>query len=467
MSSSAVSRATIVPVGPRDWAGLPRTVALIYLLGFALALVVYGLAWRDAPVLDGDSGQYLEVAADLADGRLDELHLRTPGYPLLLALTGSSHAPTRALFWTSLVLHFATVWMLGWALQRAGAPRGVVLALAALLLLPLYVEPAAYVMTENLAQFALAAGVTCTVGWRSRGHLGWVLTAGVALSFAAVVRPVYQLVVPLFCVLLVLPIVSGRAARPAHFRASAAMLLLWISIVGGVATFNWLRFQWFGLGPSAGFHLSTRTVLLLERLPDEYAEVREILINERDRQLVQRGGTHTGTQAIWSVREELGQVTGLSQPELSRFLIRMNLVLISKAPLEYLQEVAKSVPLYWFPATTRLSAMDSSALRWLWTLVHFAVVGLFAIQVMGWISLWSRWTRPAVDQQPAFDDLQTFASVFAMAVILYTMVLCCFMDIGEPRQRRSTDAVIVFATLLGVAARRPHSREVAGEVGHS
>jgi hypothetical protein len=138
VSSSAASRATVVPVGPRDGAGLPRTVASIYLLGFALALVVYGLAWRDAPVLDGDSAQYLDVAADLADGRLDELHLRTPGYPLLLALTGSWHAPTRALFWTSLVLHFATVWMLGWALHRAGAPRGVLLALAALLLLPLY-----------------------------------------------------------------------------------------------------------------------------------------------------------------------------------------------------------------------------------------------------------------------------------------------------------------------------------------
>jgi hypothetical protein len=56
----------------------------------------------------------------LSDFWIDELHLRTPGYPLLLLLTGSSQAPTRTLFFTSLLLHFASVWLLASALSCAG-----------------------------------------------------------------------------------------------------------------------------------------------------------------------------------------------------------------------------------------------------------------------------------------------------------------------------------------------------------
>jgi hypothetical protein len=67
---------------------------------------------------------------------------------------------------------------------------------------------------------------------------------------------------------------------------------------------------------------------------------------------------------------ELEDATGLSQPELSTFLVGMNLALIQRAPMEYLQEVARSFAVYWFPAAGRLAAMDSVAPRWLWVALH-------------------------------------------------------------------------------------------------
>src|SRR5437867_1539395 len=93
-------------------AGLPIPTALLYVLLFAVAFWVYTTLWRQVPVMTSDSGQYLAVASDLRDLRIDYLHTRTPGYPLLLLLTASSEVPNRILFFLSLLLHFTSIWIL-------------------------------------------------------------------------------------------------------------------------------------------------------------------------------------------------------------------------------------------------------------------------------------------------------------------------------------------------------------------
>src|SRR6186713_2452417 len=100
----------------RTIGGLPARVAMLYMLLGLVSLAAYGLLWPGAPVMDGDSSQYIEVARDLRDFRIDDVHDRAPGYPVLLVLTGSSDAPTRMLFYASLLLHFGSVWLLALAL---------------------------------------------------------------------------------------------------------------------------------------------------------------------------------------------------------------------------------------------------------------------------------------------------------------------------------------------------------------
>src|SRR6266481_492138 len=84
-------------------AGLPSRTAIFYALLFATSLVLYGALWQNVPLMESDSPGYQRVAQDLSDFRIDQIHLRTPGYPLLLLLTGSSQAPTRQLFFISLL----------------------------------------------------------------------------------------------------------------------------------------------------------------------------------------------------------------------------------------------------------------------------------------------------------------------------------------------------------------------------
>ncbi len=439
--------------------GLPRLTAITYVLLFAVAFAGYYLLWRNTPAVDGDTPQYLEVAKDLADSHLAVLHDRTIGYPLLLAATGATVHATHSLLAVSLLLHFASVWLLAVVLSAAGIGRRWLLVFGVLLLLPLYVEPAGWVQTENLAQFTLVVGFACLVLAMTRARVILLGLSGLAIGGAALTRPVYQALAPtLAAVVLALPVVVRRVRlrRRDALKAAAALVGAAMVVLGVMGWVNYAKFNYFGLVPSLGFHLSTKTMAFVERLPDEYAPVREIFVRERDAQLVTRGSVHTGSQTVWSVRPQLSAATGLSQIALSHYLLRMNLALIRKAPVEYLQEVARSMAVYWFPPATPLASMHSSLLRWTWGLVYVAVVVFFFAQVMvfagvGLFELSARVFRGTARRAPASGAtaMQIWAYVLAGAIVVYTMLLTCFIDIGDPRQRRPTDVLVVFLCFLG------------------
>ena len=418
---------------------LPIRIAMLYVLLGLASVAAYGILWPGAPVMEGDSPQYLEVARDLRDFRIDDIHDRTPGYPALLALTGSTDAPTRALFYASLLIHFGSVWLLALALHVSGASTRALTAFGILLTLPPYVEPAGYVMTENLAQFALAAGLTGLVMWFRARRTAWLVAASLAIGYAGFTRPVYQMLAfALAAGLILFPGVVRRLGLTYRDAVTAAAVLVLGSVVilGGLCVRNFTAFGFFGIAPTIGFHLSTKTTSLLERLPDEYAVVRDILIRERDAQLVKPGGKHNGAQAVWHARDELSKATGLSTPQLSAYLVKMNLRLIVQSPVEYLEDVGRAVAAYWFPAAGPLASMGSSALRWLWALMHLAVV---AVLIMTAGAVWR--AMPARLSGPSHMPV---AYLLSAAIVIYTMLLSCFLDIGEPRQRRPTDVLLLF-----------------------
>jgi hypothetical protein len=424
----------------RTIGGLPVRIAILYVLLGLVGLVAYGTLWPNAPVIQGDSPQYMEVARDLRDFRIDEIHDRAPGYPALLVLTGSSETPTRTLFYVSLLLHFGTIWLLGLALRASGGSTRALTAFGLLLMLPPYVELAGYVMTENLAQFALAAGLTGLVMWLKARRAVWLVAASLAIGYAGCTRLAYQL--------LALTLAAGGVLFPGVVRRlgltrrdalteAATLVLGSILIVGGLSVWNLAVFGYFGVAPTFGFHLSTTTTSLFERLPDEYSVVRDILVRERDAQLVKPGGRHDGSQAIWHARDEISKATGLSTPELSAYLVKMNLRLIAQSPLEYLEEVGRSFVTYWFPAVGPLAAKGSSALRWLWGLLHLAVM-MVLIMTAGVVF------RAMPRRVPDSVYVPAVAYLLSAVIVIYTMLINCFLDIGEPRQRRPTDVLLVF-----------------------
>ena len=88
---------------------------------FTIAIVLYPVLWRGNAQIGGhDSKEYMEVAQDLADGHLDQVHIRPPVYPLMILLTGAAKAPNRTLFLAGLGLHLVAVAILAWCLFQCG-----------------------------------------------------------------------------------------------------------------------------------------------------------------------------------------------------------------------------------------------------------------------------------------------------------------------------------------------------------
>ena len=98
-TASGTSGVTDVIQNSHTIAGLPIRTAVIYASLFAVAFCFYSALWSKAPITQPDSGSYLRAARDLSDFHIDRAQERTPGYPILLLLTGSSESPNRALFY--------------------------------------------------------------------------------------------------------------------------------------------------------------------------------------------------------------------------------------------------------------------------------------------------------------------------------------------------------------------------------
>ncbi|MBZ5601271.1 MAG: hypothetical protein LAO79_03095 [Acidobacteriia bacterium] len=417
-----------------------QIVALICLTG----IVFSWFAWPAAPLRAADTREYLEVARDLADGRIDQLHERTPGFPLLLLMTGSAAQLSRPLFAVLLTMHAAAVLMISECLTLSTAGAA---GFAALLWLPPFSSAAAYAMTEIPAEFALAAAFFALWRYRRTRRMLWIAAAAAAIIAAAAIRPTY----------LLLSVPIALWAGMMHVRRSAALVLGLAPIAAMIAYcgFNLARFGYFGVSPKMGFSLSTRTLRVLERIPDSDATEREMLIRARDASLVRRGSSHTGVEFIWEgVLDQLAAEGHASRVDLSRYMMRVNERLIAAAPLDYLLECARSAAGYWFPHTSPAALFVSRRLQFMWAAIEVAMAVLFFFQL--WVigggallALLVGSTAPRVDW---------FFYGMAAVIVLYTMVVSCMVEVGDPRYRMPTDIFALFMIFSGANALRRSRR---------
>ncbi|MCZ6673739.1 MAG: hypothetical protein O7C75_12475 [Verrucomicrobia bacterium] len=439
---------------------------LPYLLVFVAGLF-YVLAWNSAPIAVNDSGGYMKVAADLQDLKLDTLHGRTPGYPLLLWLTNSSEQPTRLLFFTQLLLHFTSVLLLAYLLNYMAVSKKIIALFLFIAVIPPSMVMTAYVLTETLTQFFLVAGFVFLLLGLDKSNTTLVVISSIALSLAGFVRPTYELIfIPVLGMLLV-ALCLTRKSRGLLILATFSTFAFSTIFIGGLIWHNYSNFNYSKLTPFFGYGLSSKTARFLERLPDEYTEVRETLIRNRDRERVTyrtawlrrpwHNSSHNGLYYIWLARPELRKITNLSNLELSDYMLRLNLLLIRKAPLQYLREVVVALPTYWLPITTDLSNFNSKTLQLLWAGIHFVVMvlffsivpillgsGLFLFKLP--VSLREKFRSRMAMNTPLF----LLSSLLAFAIIGYTMLISVAADVGNPRHRVPTDLLIFFVIALGI-----------------
>jgi len=182
-------------------------------------------------------------------------------------------------------------------------------------------------------------------------------------------------------------------------------------------------------------------------------------LKARDAELVKRDITHTGHTYIDIIIPELSAATGLSMPQLSTYMTRLNLLLIAKAPLEYFREVLWALCTYWFPSSTALANMNSRSLQLLWAILHFGVTGIFALNfvvLIGATSYMMMCRRLVVTRDRTLvtklrlSDFQGFVYILAGSIVIYSALITCVAGVGDARYRVPTDGLIIFMCFLGI-----------------
>lgn len=438
---------------------IPSFIILIAIA--AIAGVIYWHLWNDAPYVSHDSADYMEIAVDIREGGLDDLYYKTAGYPLLLALTDSANEPSRLLYFIQLSLHLISVLLIAFFLVRLQAQRLLVALFMILSLLPPSMVISAYVLTEALTEFFIVAGTVLLLLWLEKDSGGikilLPIISGVAFGLSALIRPSYQLLFVALTGIMLLFLRFASAEKRRWTVAVLAVFIIPVLIIGGYCAYNNSKFGYAGLTPSLGLHLSTKTEGVIERLPDEYAEVREVLIRHRNNALVERSSEHTGKKVyIWHARPELEQMTGMDKPELSNYMLKLNLILIKRAPIQYMLDVASAATRFWFPSTTPHSNFHSRAMQLIWSLLHFIVISIFFLVAITMAGLGvMRWLLPRETRSKFFprikgSDILLPSLVIPFSVVIYTMLVSTMFDGGHQRYRTPTDLLILFLTVLGI-----------------
>lgn len=433
---------------------LQRRVMLVMLAIVAVVFAACVAAWWPAPIVAADTAGYQVAGRDIADGSIDALQLRPPGYPFLLGLTGSTDQPTTALLVVQLICYLMAVWVLTVQLTHYVSDRWPVVGLLVVGLLPPFVEQAAVALTEAPTALLLSVGVAAYMIYLRRPSFGLTLTGSCLLAVSSLFRPTYQLLAPSLATAVFVVMWSGvhisSDDRPTRRRLAAHLLLtpmiMTLVVVGGLSTFNFAKFGYFGVTPLVGWNLATRTSTFVQHLPDRYARERAVLVQARDETLVSND-QHTAGNYVYSARQQIVDGLGLSGVDLHKHMLEMQVHLILSKPDRYMLEVGRASGIYWLPMFEDVIDEGSPLLRYMYALVHVVVVALFFLQLAVTLTI-----AIARGREGLLTARGLLACWLAIGAVLYTYTVSVTFDTGNPRFNDPVQPLMLFATAFGLHA---------------
>jgi len=394
------------------------------------AFVIYSLLWAQAPLSMTDTVSYLHPVQDFH--RFTQLHGRLPGLTVFILMVGTG----RAYFYATLALHLIGVGALALLMFRLGVRAAFVWTFAFLGVLPPYVQNAAYLSSETFTEAFLALGFVLLCAFVLKRRWPYCVFASLCFVWAGLARPAI-LFVP-FALALILVVVSWKR----FLRAAAVLVLAPVLFVGGWILYTGLEFHYFGLSYFSGYQLSCSTIGMYEYIDNPIA--REELLKARAGMYV---AGMTPNDAIWKAVPHLEQRLGLNEVDLGRFLLRMNVKLITHHPEAFLEEFTRAMVMYWFPYLTKVLSYRS-ALKLVWDGVQLlvAAVFLFEVGVLGGFAIGSKFLDRGLVSRVS-DKLLIY--LLAIGAIFQTEITSCAVVGGSnPRFRSVTDPLTIFCVVV-------------------
>jgi hypothetical protein len=330
---------------------------------------------------------------------------------------------------------------------------------------PLIVGSTALLMSETLSMFLLVVGLCALLLYLNGSSWLVGLFSGVALSYLALVRPTFQLLIVVLAMVLLL----GAWGIPRLRRRSLVALLLnggmALLIIGGMMAYNQQRFGFTGLTPLIGYNLATRTPYALELIRDP--QVREIMIRHRHETITTdplKTSANGVVRYIWPASIELMQTLNMDELTYAKYLRDLTLDLIRRAPYRYVEIVSTALGRYILPYSPGEELLRGPA-KLPFDLLHgitlLYVLGMIAVAVGAGV-VWGfapRATRRAWGERLAQADLVKVIGVALwLSIAAYNLVISVGIDVGSPRHRLPTDPLLFMtaAVMLDYLLRLRH-----------
>jgi hypothetical protein len=431
-----------------------RLLVIIAPLLLLAACVFYGALWPKAPYATMDTPTYADLAKDLRQLHLTRLHMRTPGLPVLMILTGADRAETRAFYYASLFLHFAAVGILTYLLSVLRINSKTLGLFFCAGMLPVFVAPAAYISTENLSEFLVVVCIAGLMFWTMTARfvfLGAFLLGGIG---AALTRPTFQLLPVALAVCVLICHRTGIVRMPYRrlIGGLAGAVVAHMTILVGYSVLNYRLFDYFGVSSMAAYGLSTKVPGVLEAIPERYGPVREILLRHRNRMLVDPGLDHTGQNFIYRALPELIAYHGGNRTAALKEIQSLSMYLIRTRPMSYLNECTKAMAGYWMPTDEPLVIGQSALRRVFWDAIQMALIGIFFVEAIALVGHFL--FRVPIFAATKFsglsaEDPRLGFFILGHCVVWVTMLVSCFAAIGLSRYRAPTELILMAVSIAG------------------
>lgn len=225
------------------WLGVILFVALVLRL-------VYALAQDPGEAFDtsgADSWWYLQVGADLVNGRSPAPLPTAPLYPLLLGFAQEVFAPNTAVIVLRMLQALLSTaycyFAYRLALMLTDKPRAGVLAAGVLAVSPVFVIEAAMITTETLYIFLLLGGLVAYISLvkqpaDSRLTIVRLVAAALLFALATLTRAVLILF-PLGLALHLLLVYGWREG----LKRAALLLIVYVLVISVWTAHNWIKWR--------------------------------------------------------------------------------------------------------------------------------------------------------------------------------------------------------------------------------
>ncbi len=364
----------IKPLSPKTW----------LMIVFAVAVLVRAGLWLTYPLAEtNDTPTYRHLARSLTNkGFANYNGMRTPGYPLFVAITGSDaglYAAQLALGLLTTLIIFILAWKLSGKAWFGGA-----LALAHSLNLGQIFFEASF-LSEALATcllFLVLAGLYSLLASADvpKFYVGIALGVGLAAAILAMTRPLFVFV-PFWGALFL----AFFWRAPLKTRWSAAILAALPAVITLAVWVGYIytNFKMLGLDSMGGYHLVNHVTSFFELAPDQYAPIRDTFIKFREARLAASGDS---VNTIWDAIPALMDQTGYNYYRLARVMGDISSQLMWAYPGKYAWNIIQGWLWFWKAPIAWDSTQFAPAIAAVIKLIALAERGLLILANLAFLA---------------------------------------------------------------------------------